>query len=60
LTIAALGNALGMKNLRKAVTAIVVAGLMAGAGACSASGSADKGDGGVKVGGEVEEKDDGY
>jgi hypothetical protein len=47
-----------MKNLREAVTAIVVAGLMAGAAACSASGSADKGDGGVKVGGEIESNDD--
>lgn len=44
-----------MKNLHRAVAAIVVAGLLAGAGACSAS--ADKKDGGGKIEGKVNGND---
>jgi len=55
------GTPFRMKNLRKALAAILVGGLMAGAGACSASGSADKDDG-VQINGKVggDDQGDGY
>ncbi|MGH9035661.1 MAG: hypothetical protein ACRD0O_07835, partial [Acidimicrobiia bacterium] len=53
------GNAVSMTNLRRAIAALAVAGVLAGTGACSAS--ADKDDGGVKIEGRVgDEKNAGY
>jgi hypothetical protein len=48
-----------MKNLRTALAAVMITGVLAGAAGCSAS--ADKDDGGVKIEGRVgDEKNDAY